>query len=72
MLIYKYPWWAFALAAVLMLNPYAFLGFIPTLMLLTLQWPYKDASHTLFVISFGGHQLALFVLLITMKVVTNG
>ncbi len=72
MLLSKYPWWAFALAAVLTFNPYAFAGFIPTLMLLTLLWPYKDASHTLFVLSFGGFQLALLVLITSLKVAING
>ncbi len=72
MLLSKYPWWAFALATVAVLNPFVFLGFIPTLMILTLLWPYKDASHTLFVLSFGGFQLALFVLITTIGAATNG
>ena len=72
MLIFKYPWWAFALAAVLAFNPYAFAGFVSTLILLTLLWPYKDASHTLFVLSFGGFQLALLLLITSLKVATNG
>lgn len=72
MLIYKYPWWAFVMSAFLMFNPPAFLGFTTTLVLLTLQWPYKDASHTLFVLSFGGFHLALLLLVATMRVIANG
>ncbi len=72
MLLSKYPWWAFALVTVMLLNPFALLGFISTLMILTLFWPYKDASHTLFVLSFGGFHLALFVLITSLKVATNG
>ena len=72
MLLSKYPWWAFALVTVMLLNPIAFLGFTSTLMILTLFWPYKDASHTWFVLSFGGFHLALFVLNMTIKVAVNG
>ena len=34
MLLSKYPWWAFALVTVMLLNPFALLGFISTLMIL--------------------------------------
>lgn len=72
MMIFNYPWWAFTLAAALLLNPVAFIGFTTTLMLLTLQWPYKDASHTAFVLGFGGFNLALLVLVTAMRIITNG